>query len=267
VSGLPAYLDKSIQEELKKSSGFPCADATRSRIVGVSPARTPGEMTYSCLNAICCERIVQSIAGIPLDQFALKNIFAPLKMTDTGFRPVDALRSRLVPTTRAAHGRGDGGFLLGQVHDPLAAMQDGVSGNAGLFGTAADLARFAQMLLNGGELDGVRILKPETIAEMTRAHTQLVTPTNGRPTARGLLWEIYPPIDGATGADACFAFGHTGFTGTALRIYPEQGVYIIALTNRVHPDEKGGIVEFRKAVWRTTGEQLMALSPPPPASR
>ncbi len=257
-SGLPPYLGKPVQDELRAAAGFPCAEATRARVVATPATQPAGSaVNYSCLNAIMGERLIQRLSCQSLDRFAAERIFAPLRMRDTGFRPAETLRDRLAPTTHGDHGRGEGGYLLGQVHDPLAALQDGVSGNAGLFGTAADLARFAQMILNDGELDGVRILKPETIREMTRAQTAEFKSSSGRQLARGLFWEIYPAMADANGADAHRAFGHTGFTGTALRIYPDQGVYIIVLTNRVHPDEKGGIAEFRKTVWRVVGEQLM----------
>jgi len=140
------------------------------------------------------------------------------------------------------------------VHDPLAAMQGGVSGNAGLFSTAADLARFAQMLLSGGALDGRRILSPETVAEMTRIQSPGAVNAKGRPDRRGLLWDLYPP---APGAGALFAYGHTGYTGTAIRIYPSRGVYIIALTNRVHPDDTAKVGGFRQAVWNAVGRVLL----------
>lgn len=257
TSGLPPYLGKAEQDELRRAAGFPCIDATRARVVATPATQPAGSVvSYSCLNAIMGERLIHAVSGQALDRFAAGHIFTPLRMCDSGFRPAEALRDRLAPTTRSDHGRGEGGYLLGQVHDPLAALQDGVSGNAGLFGTAADLARFAQMILNDGELDGVRILKPDLIREMTRAQTAEFKSSGGRPLARGLFWEIYPAMAGATGVDAHRAFGHTGFTGTALRIYPDQGVYIIVLTNRVHPDEKGGIAEFRKRVWSTVSEQL-----------
>jgi CubicO group peptidase (beta-lactamase class C family) len=167
---------------------------------------------------------------------------------------------RFVPTTKTDYGRGEGGFLRGQVHDPLAAMQAGVSGNAGLFSTAADLSRFAQMMLNGGTLDGARVLKEETIREMTRVQNPGARNLKGVADRRGLLWDLYVPDPGDTGADALFSYGHVGYTGTAIRIYPEQGVYVIALANRVHPDDSGKVGAFRQVVWDAVGEMLLAVS-------
>jgi CubicO group peptidase (beta-lactamase class C family) len=216
-------------------------------------------MQYSCLNAILAAEVVRAASGMELSDFAAEHVFAPLGMNDTGFRPSEAMRSRLVPTTESDYGRGPGGFLLGQVHDPLAAMQDGVSGNAGLFSTAADLSRFAQMMMGGGELDGVRILSPQTIEQMTSVQNCGAKNTKGLPDRRGLLWDIYQPDAGDRGVDSLYAYGHTGYTGTAIRFYPEQGVYVIALANRVHPDDTGTVARFRDVVWKTVGEVILAV--------
>jgi len=262
--------------------------------------RSPGEaVIYSCLNAILCAEIVEAVSGKPLDQFAAEHIFKPLGMKESGFcrlashdsttrhpersegsshtegnepdSSVAALlrndSGRFVPTTKADWGCGAGGFLQGQVHDPLAAMQAGVSGNAGLFSTAADLSRFAQMMLNGGELDGVRVLKEQTIREMTRVQNPDAKNLKGQPAPRGLLWGVYDaaPSEEPGGTDkhslsvAPSAYGHTGYTGGAIRIYPQQGVYVIALANRVHPDDSGKVEEFRRQVWTTAGQLLMGV--------
>ncbi len=262
TSGLPPYLYGAEQKALKSEHGFPCPDPTRKRIREVDLLRKPGEaVQYSCLNAITGAEVVTAITGRTIDVFTRERIFKPLKMQDTGYLPAGAARERLVPTTRTDYGLGPGGFLCGQVHDPLAAMQAGVSGNAGLFSTAGDLARFAQMLLNGGELDGVRVLQPETVADMTRVQDPDMRDPNGKPNRRGLMWDTYPPDPGDTGVDRIYAYGHTGYTGTAIRIYPEQGVYIIALTNRVHPDDSGKVGAFRQGVWQAVGEAWMGVEP------
>jgi CubicO group peptidase (beta-lactamase class C family) len=194
---------------------------------------------------------------MPLDQFAGENVFEPLGMKASGFNPSDRWRARVVPTTKAERGSGDGGFLQGQVHDPLAAMQGGVSGNAGLFSSTGDLHRFAQMMLNGGELDGVRILDEQTVREMTSIQNPGAKNVKGQPDRRGLLWDLYVPDPGDRGINSIFAYGHTGYTGTAIRIYPEQGVYVIALANRVHPDDSGKVGTFRRRVWKTVGHLTM----------
>ena len=264
TSGMPPYVGAGQQKLIREQAGFPCAAATRAYIRGLDLLHAPGQrVTYSCLNAILCAEIVEAVAGRPLDEFAAEHIFRPLGMTETMFNPPRELRRRCAPSTRAEHGVGAGGFLRGQVHDPLAAQQGGVSGNAGLFSTAADLSRFARMLLNGGELEGVRVLKEETVREMTRVQNPGVTNARGVLDRRGLLWDLYVPDAGDTGVDALFAYGHTGYTGTALRIYPEQGVYVIALTNRVHPDDSGKVEDFRRQVWSTVAALLMGVMPDP----
>lgn len=259
VSGMPPYVGAAKQKVIKDEAGkFPCPAATREYIRKLPLATEPGEkMVYSCLNAILCAAVLEAVTGQPVDRFAAEHIFKPLKMDSTGFNPPEAKRTRCVPSERAAHGRGAGGFLQGQVHDPLAAMQGGVSGNAGLFSTVADLHRYAQMMLNGGTLDGVRILKEQTIRDMTRVQNPGAVNKYGKPDRRGLLWDLYVPDPGDTGVDALFAYGHTGYTGTAIRIYPKQGVYIIALANRVHPNDSGKVGALRRAVWETVGAVLM----------
>lgn len=261
MSGMPPYVGAGQQKVIKEKAGFPCPAETRAFIRALPLARPAGEaVVYSCLNAILCAEIVEAVSGQPVDRFAAENIFGPLKMDDTGFNPSAEKDARIVPTTKAAYGRGAGDFLRGQVHDPLAAMQGGVSGNAGLFSTAGDLSRLAQMMLNGGELDGVRVLRAETVAAMTRVQNPGATNAQGRPDRRGLLWDLYVPDADDTGVDALFAYGHTGYTGTAIRIYPEQGVYVIALANRVHPADGGKVDALRRRVWAIAGEVLMGAA-------
>ena len=262
TSGMPPYVDAAQQKVLRERSGFPCRAEMRAYIRHLPLTRPPGHtVVYSCLNAILCAEIVEAVAGQPLDRFAAEHIFRPLKMNDTGYNLPDALRPRCAPTTKTDYGKGEGGFLRGQVHDPLAAFQDGVSGNAGVFSTAGDLARFAQMMLNGGTLDGVRILSAETVADMTCVQNSGKVNAKGKPDRRGLLWDLYVPDPGDTGVDALSAYGHTGYTGTAIRIYPAQGVYVMAMTNRVHPDDKNKVEQFRREVWQTVGELLMQAAP------
>ncbi|MCB9850350.1 MAG: serine hydrolase [Phycisphaerales bacterium] len=258
MSGEIPYIGAPGQKKIREANGFPCRAAMRQAIRDVDLARAPGEMfSYSCLNAILSAEILEKVSGEPLDQYSAEHVFKPLGMKDTGFNPPRSLAARFVPTTRADHAQSADGFLRGEVHDPMAAMQDGVSGNAGLFSGVADLERFAEMMLNGGELDGVRILKPDTVKEMTSVQNPGATNAKGVPARRGLLWDTYPPDAGATGIDALYAYGHTGYTGTAIRIYPDAGMFIIALTNRVHPDDTGKVSDFRNTVWHTVGNALL----------
>ena len=251
MSGLKPYVGAAEQTKIKEKAGFPCRDATAKYIRELDLDRRPGEaVVYSCLNAILCGQIIEKVTGEKLDAFATEHVFGPLGMKDTGFNPPAELRARCLPTTRAKRGTGEGGFLQGQVHDPLAAMLAGVSGNAGLFSTADDLSRFAQMMLSGGELDGVRVLSPESVAAMTRVQNPGAKNRHGEPDRRGLLWDLYgeETDDGRTEA-----YGHTGYTGGAIRVWPERGVYAIALTNRVHPDDGGKVSAFREMVWKVVG--------------
>jgi CubicO group peptidase (beta-lactamase class C family) len=182
--------------------------------------------------------IVHEVSGKPLDEFAAENIFKPLGMTRTLYRPPADLIDRCVPTEVI-----DGNPLRGIVHDPLARLQGGGSGNAGLFSTADDLAVFAQMLLGRGEHNGVRILSPLTVERMTGIYPQV-----GK-SGRGLGWDI--DTDYATVRGDLFglgSYGHSGYTGTSIWIDPETQTSVVLLTNRVHPDDKGDIIALRSKV-------------------
>ncbi len=249
TSGLPPYIGRANRERIIAQAGFPCPDETRAAVRSLDLRHSPGErVTYSCLNAIACAEIVEAVSGRTLGEFAHEHIFEPLGMTDTMFLPPPERQARCIPTTRAARGGSPEHLLRGEVHDPLAAMQGGVSGNAGLFSTAGDLSRFAQMLLNGGELHEAHILQPDTVAAMLRPDDENAE--------RALLWDLYVEDD----PQAPFSIGHTGYTGTALRLYPDQGAYAILLTNRVHPDDDGRVKHLRAQTWRTV-EHVLDMRP------
>jgi uncharacterized protein YbbC (DUF1343 family)/CubicO group peptidase (beta-lactamase class C family) len=222
------------------------------------PLRTPPgtRFVYSDINYIALGEIVRRVSGMTFDQFAKKNIFQPLGMRDTGFRPAQSLTSRIAPTERrrgqlnylgdsaANAGAAADVWLRGQVHDPTSFRMNGVAGHAGLFSTANDLAIYCQMILNGGEYRGVRILAPATVGEMTRP--RLVTSTSG---TRGLGWDINTTF--STNRGDVFplgSFGHTGFTGTSIWIDPASQMFLIFLSNRVHPDGKGDVGPLRGRV-------------------
>jgi len=159
-------------------------------------------------------------------------------MTRTFYRPPADLLGKCVPTEVIA-----GQPLRGVVHDPLARLQGGVSGNAGLFSTADDLAVFAEMLLNGGEWNGVRILSPLSVARMTEIYPQVGA------SGRGIGWDIdtdYSTLRGDLFGPA--SYGHSGYTGTSIWIDPETRTAVVFLTNRVHPDDKGDIIAMRSKV-------------------
>jgi CubicO group peptidase (beta-lactamase class C family) len=237
TSGLPPYTDA---KEAGRKLGVPCTTADLVKLIAAIPKEGPagGAFVYSCLNYITLAQIVHQVSGLPLDEFAAENIFKPLGMTRTFYRPPAGLVDQCVPTEVV-----EGRPLRGVVHDPLARLQGGVSGNAGLFSTADDLAVFAQMLLNRGELNGVRVLSPLTVDRMTEIYPKVGA------SGRGLGWDI--DTDYATVRGDLFgsgSYGHSGYTGTSIWIDPATQTAVVLLTNRVHPDDKGDIIALRSKV-------------------
>jgi len=234
TSGLPAY---TPADEVEKKYGRPCpVDTLVIHIGQLKKEAPPGEkFTYSCLGYITLAYVVKKVTGKTIAEFAEQNIFHPLNMRHTFYNPPPRYLSLCVPTQVY-----DEKPLLGIVHDPLARLQGGVSGNAGLFSTADDLAIFSQMLLGKGEFKGVRILSPLTVERMTTVYPKAAF------AGRGLGWDISSTY--ASSAGDIFgprSFGHTGYTGTSIWIDPETETVVVFLTNRVHPDDKGEIVMKR----------------------
>jgi len=213
-SGLPAGRD------LWRTAHTP-AEA-RDEVISTPLGCEPGKCyEYSDLGADMLGFIVEAVSGQRLDTFLDERVFGPLGMTDTHFRPADSLRSRIAPTEVAPP---RGYPLQGEVHDENAFALGGVAGHAGLFSTAADLSIFAQMMLDGGEYDGQRIIADSTIALFTKRAAG----------TRALGWDTC----GGSGSCGQYlgedAYGHTGFTGTSLWIDPEREMFVVLLTNRVH---------------------------------
>ncbi|MBI5381123.1 MAG: DUF1343 domain-containing protein [Opitutae bacterium] len=198
----------------------------------------PGtEVRYSDVNLFLCGEIVQRLSGLKLDAFCQKEFYGPLKMVDTGFLPPAEKLPRIAPTQMT-----EGKMLRGVVHDPTARKMGGVAGHAGIFTTAADLARFARMMLNLGELDGVRVFKPETVKLMTSVQTPPALRAR-----RGFGWDIDSPYSRPRGETFPLgSYGHTGFTGNAYWIDPFSKTFFVFLSNRVHPDGKGDVLELYK---------------------
>src|SRR5438270_4442279 len=266
----------TIEELLTHMTGFAPDFDLRDRWIGYDeaikrlyrePLRSqPGtRFVYSDINYIALGEVVHRVSGLMLDEFAKRNIFAPLGMRDTGFRPDTKLKSRIAPTEKRRgqmNYLGDTGadagpeaeqWLRGQVHDPTSFRMGGVAGHAGLFSTAGDLAIFCQTLLNGGVFNGVRILGPMTIAMMTRPH---VVAENG--SARGLGWDIATSFSANKGdLFPLGSFGHTGFTGTSIWIDPASDTFVIFLSNRVHPDGKGDVGPLRGRVASIVASSIM----------
>ncbi|MEW5982658.1 MAG: exo-beta-N-acetylmuramidase NamZ domain-containing protein [Acidobacteriota bacterium] len=214
------------------------------------PTTAPGErFVYSDINFFLLGEIVARVSGMPLDRFARERIFLPLGMKDTTFNPPDALRPRIAPTQLCTpYGWPCDGpdqiMLRGMVHDPTARRMGGVAGHAGLFSTAADLARYCRMVLSGGRLDGARVLSPLTVLKMTSP----ASPASHF-SVRSLGWDIDTSYSSNRGELLPVgSFGHTGFTGTSLWIDPLTETFVVFLSNRVHPDGKGDVTPLRARV-------------------
>jgi CubicO group peptidase (beta-lactamase class C family) len=209
------------------------------RQIDARPLRyPPGRQTvYSDWDLVLVGLLVERLTGEELDRWTAAHVFAPLGMRDTRFRPDPSLRPRIAATEFDSAR----GHIWGEVHDPNAWALGGVAGHAGLFGSARDLAVFAQMLLNGGEYGGVRILRPETVARWT-------TPGYAR-SSRALGWDTPSRNSSAGRYFGPRSFGHTGYTGTSIWVDPERGLFVILLTNRVNPtSENQKHVALRRAV-------------------
>ncbi len=200
-------------------------------ICALKPAASPGErFIYSDVGFIVLGKLIEEVTGKRVHEYSQAAIYVPLGMSETGYLPREELRQRAATTQER-----DGHPMRGEVHDPRAFLLEGVAGHAGLFSTADDLAVYAQMMVQGGEYQGVRILKTPTAAMMTKAY-------NVPGGLRGLGWDkksSYSSNRGDLFTDA--AFGHGGFTGTAIWIDPAQELFVIFLSNRVHPDGRGSV--------------------------
>ncbi len=212
------------------------------------PAHPPGtDFFYSDINFIILGEIVQRIAGMKLEDFVAAEIFRPLKMRDAIYHPSAAQRPRIAPT------EGSGRIATrGQVHDPKALAMGGVAGHAGVFATAADVARFARMLLGGGELDGVRLFKPETVRLMTSVQSPPTVKAR-----RGLGWDIDSEFSRPRGQlFPIGSYGHTGFTGVCLWIDPYSETFWMFLSNRVHPNASGNIYPLQRTLATLAAEAV-----------
>jgi serine-type D-Ala-D-Ala carboxypeptidase len=226
----------TIRELLEHRSGLPAGRnlahlahshaRARELVLSTSLEYAPGTaQLYSDVGMDVLGLVVEAISHQPLDGFVRRRVFAPLAMTSTTYRPDAALRARAAPTERNS---ARGHPLKGEVHDSDAYALGGVAGHAGLFSTASDLARFAQMLLNGGTFGGRRIIAGSTVALFTHRSAGW----------RALGWDT---CSGASCGQHMSerAYGHTGFTGTSLWIDPDRGLYVIVLSNWLHERPSG----------------------------
>jgi uncharacterized protein YbbC (DUF1343 family)/CubicO group peptidase (beta-lactamase class C family) len=202
---------------------------------------------YSDINFFLVGEIVQRVSHQPLEVFMAREVYGPLKMVDTGYLPPQAKLGRIAPTEVV-----NGKPWRGVVHDPTARHMGGVAGHAGLFTTAADLSRYARMLVNQGTLDGVRIFKPETVELMTSVQTPATLPLR-----RGLGWDIDSGYSGPRGRlFPVGSYGHTGWTGTSIWIDPFSQSFVIFLSNRNHPDESGNVGALRAKLGTLAAEAI-----------
>lgn len=260
-SGYQIGLQKVLQEKLQNPPG------TR--------------MVYSDINFIVLGELVQRLSGLPLPDYAARHIFTPLGMGDTGFMPPPAMRPRIAPTELL----GDGTMLRGTVHDPSARRMQGWAGHAGLFGTANDLALFAQAMLRAAAPGATgtspappfQLLRPDTIAAMMQAQSSMQ-----QTDWRGLGWALDAPLAPQREAlPPVGLIGHTGYTGTGLWIDLLHGQYLIILSNRVHPRGLGDARPLRRQIlalmasqhapvtsaqlaqrWPALGNTIAAWTPP-----
>jgi uncharacterized protein YbbC (DUF1343 family) len=225
-------------------------DAALKRIVADTPPFPPGSLfIYSDLNFIILGELVRRVSAEPLEAYCRRHIFEPLGMTDTGFKPPRSLNGRFAPTMEGS---------WGVVHDPDTRRMGGISGAAGLFATADDLARFAQSILDGGCIADSRFLNAASVEQMVQAQSPA-----GKLPAKGLGWAIHSPSGNWSEMLPAGSFGHKGFTGTLLWIDPETRTYLIVLSNRVYPDGEARDETLRDKVFSLV---VQATGRPAPVS-
>jgi beta-N-acetylhexosaminidase len=233
TSGLPPF-----QEYWRTSKS---KEETLAKIFAEPLEYEPGtKEVYSDLGIILLAEIVERLTGRPLDELAKAYVFSPLGMKDTMFRPPKTQWTWIAPTEIDGNLRKR--LVQGEVHDENAFAMGGVAGHAGVFSTAPDLAAFCQMLLNGGVYAHHLILKRATIAQFT-------APQKLAKGARTLGWAV--PTEGSSSGHffSAHSFGHTGFTGTSIWIDPDRQLFVVLLTNRVHPTrENQKIAQVRPAL-------------------
>ncbi|MCC2958334.1 beta-lactamase family protein [Massilia sp. IC2-477] len=240
-SGLPAGLPAKPAWQGKEAAlGLACSQAL---------THAPGSFfRYSDVNYILLGLLVEKVSGMPQERFAHERIFAPLGMRDTGYLPLARMAAaRIAPTQRGAatapdaalHGDlGPGQLLQGVVHDPTVRRMGGVGGSAGVFSTVGDVARFGRMLVQGGELDGVRLLSRDSVRLLSTVQSPSGLALRGMgmdidsPYAQRPRGSVFP----------VGSYGHTGFTGCILWIDPQSRTFYVFLSNRVYPDDSSNVL-------------------------
>jgi CubicO group peptidase (beta-lactamase class C family) len=240
-SGLPSYVSPEV---VIKAKGKDDPDSLMSYIAAMKRIYKPTtQFEYSCLNFITLQNVLQNITGMTLADYAQKNIFDVLGMTNTTYMPKNKpeILAKVAPTEKQPNGE----CFLGEVHDPLArVMNHGNSGNAGVFSNADDLAILAAALMNGGNYNGKQVLGKLTVETMT------TVPEEFEHLGRSLGWDNYSPYASNNGNlfHPKKTFGHTGYTGTSFIVDPVSKTAVILLAHRVHPADKGSVVRLRALV-------------------
>lgn len=264
-SGLPPYAPAA---ELEKKYGSPNPMGLMEYIAGCKRDFKPQtDFQYSCLNFITLQHIIEAVSGQSLRDFARENIFNVLGMNHTDYLPcqrdkngqwvntansrlstLDFQLTRVAPTEKQPNGQ----VLCGQVHDPLARiLNGGISGNAGVFSCAEDIAILCAALQNGGEWNGRRILSPQGVKAMR------TVPRSTAALGRSLGWDVFTAY--ASNSGDFFSpntYGHTGYTGTSIVIDPDNDTSVILLINAVHPEDGHSVVRLRSLVANVVASSL-----------
>ena len=264
-SGLPPYAPAA---ELEKKYGSPDPTGLMEYIAGCKRDFKPQtDFQYSCLNFITLQHIIEAVSGQSLRDFARENIFNVLGMNHTDYLPcqrdkngqwvntansrlstLDFQLTRVAPTEKQPNGQ----VLCGQVHDPLARiLNGGISGNAGVFSCAEDIAILCAALQNGGEWNGRRILSPQGVKAMR------TVPRSTAALGRSLGWDVFTAY--ASNSGDFFSpntYGHTGYTGTSIVIDPDNDTSVILLINAVHPEDGHSVVRLRSLIANVVASSL-----------
>ncbi|MGH9787212.1 MAG: glycoside hydrolase family 3 N-terminal domain-containing protein, partial [Candidatus Acidiferrales bacterium] len=255
-SGLPSYFRffqeaKGREELLKLIYQQPLEYPTGTRSV------------YSDLGIILLGEVLERVGGKPLDAFLRENLFTPLGMSNTLYNPPQEWRDRIAPTEDDRDFRRR--LVRGEVHDENAWVMGGVAPHAGLFSTARDLAAFCQMLLNGGMYAHHRLLRRSTVNLFTARQEIGDSPAGGTNSSRALGWDTVSQPSSSGHYFSNRAFGHTGFTGTSIWIDPEKELFVILLTNRVHPTRTNEKIRSFRPVLHDAVVEALGLAPHPSA--
>ncbi|MHB1178773.1 MAG: serine hydrolase domain-containing protein, partial [Daejeonella sp.] len=201
-----------------------------------SPIKTRGEYVYSDISMYMMKEIIERQSGAQLDQYVMEEFYKPLGMRHAGFNPLRRFsKEKIVPTEQDTYFRKT--LLQGYVHDQGAALVNGVSGHAGLFASANDLAILNQMLLNGGSYGGVEFFKPETV--------RLFTSRQSGVSRRGLGFDRGEGTGYPSSLASAGTYGHTGYTGTCVWVDPKYNLVYIFLSNRIYPSVTNKINSLR----------------------